>query len=221
MQAIRQAIRQAFRWQLLLLALCLLFAAPLTASAEKTNWVDNNYDFHKIQKALIYDIELTDTEEFESDLLEQTLQEDYWKNATRPKYRPLDAKKAAVLSPENPQLAADVYIKAELLKWHDDSYEKPGYTSWETKQSRRTKKLPNGEKIEETYDITVPVYHPPQTVYTSTVRLRFEVFDSKTGQKVMARDELRLRDSSHHGQKGIFGRICKSFFDDLNKKITR
>ena len=188
-----QAIRQAFRWQLLLLALCLLFAAPLTASAEKTNWVDNNYDFHKIQKALIYDIELTDTEEFESDLLEQTLQEDYWKNATRPKYRPLDAKKAAVLSPENPQLAADVYIK----------------------------KLPNGEKIEETYDITVPVYHPPQTVYTSTVRLRFEVFDSKTGQKVMARDELRLRDSSHHGQKGIFGRICKSFFDDLNKKITR
>ena len=221
MQAIRQAIRQAFRWQLLLLALCLLFAAPLTASAEKTNWVDNNYDFHKIQKALIYDIELTDTEEFESDLLEQTLQEDYWKNATRPKYRPLDAKKAAVLSPENPQLAADVYIKAELLKWHDDSYEKPGYTSWETKQSRRTKKLPNGEKVEETYDITVPVYHPPQTVYTSTVRLRFEVFDSKTGQKVMARDELRLRDSSHHGQKGIFGRICKSFFDDLNKKITR
>lgn len=216
-----QAIRQAFRWQLLLLALCLLFAAPLTASAEKTNGVDSNYDFHKIQKALIYEIELTDTEEFESDLLEQTLQEDYWKNATRPKYRPLDAKKAAVLSPENPQLAADVYIKAELLKWHDDSYEKPGYTSWETKQSRRTKKLPNGEKIEETYDITVPVYHPPQTVYTSTVRLRFEVFDSKTGQKVMARDELRLRDSSHHGQKGIFGRICKSFFDDLNKKITR
>ena len=108
-----QTIRQAFRWQLLLLALCLLFAAPLTASAEKTNWVDNNYDFHKIQKALIYEIELTDTEEFESDLLEQTLQEDYWKNATRPKYRPLDAKKAAVLSPENPQLAADVYIKAE------------------------------------------------------------------------------------------------------------
>ena len=215
-----QTIRQAFRWQLLLLALCLLFAAPLTASAEKTNWVDNNYDFHKIQKALIYEIELTDTEEFESDLLEQTLQEDYWKNATRPKYRPLDAKKAAVLSPENPQLAADVYIKAELLKWHDDSYEKPGYTSWETKQSRRTKKLPNGEKVEETYDITVPVYHPPQTVYTSTVRLRFEVFDSKTGQKVMARDELRLRDSSHHGQKGIFGRICKSFFNDLKKKIN-
>ena len=52
-----------------LLALCLIFAATLPASAEKTNWVDDSYDFHKIQKALIYDIELTDTEEFESDLL--------------------------------------------------------------------------------------------------------------------------------------------------------
>ena len=204
-----------------LLALCLIFAATLPASAEKTNWVDDSYDFHKIQKALIYDIELTDTEEFESDLLEQTLQEDYWKNAMRPKYQVLDAAKASLLSPENPQLAADAYIKAELLKWHDDSYVKPAYTSWETRKATRTKRMPNGEKIEETYYTEVPVYHPPQTVYTSTVRLRFEVFDSKTGKKVMARDELRLRDDSHHGQKGIFGRICKSFFDDLNKKITR
>ena len=216
-----QAIRQAFRWQLLLLALCLLFAAPLTASAEKTNWVDNNYDFHKIQKALIYEIELTDTEEFESDLLEQTLQEDYWKNATRPKYRPLDAQKAALLSPENPQLAADVYIKAELLKWHDDSYIKEAYTSWETRHAKRTKKLPNGDKVEEDYSYTVPVHHPARTIYTSTVRLRFEVFDSKTNKRVMARDELRLRDDSHHGQQGIFGRISKSFFDDLGKQIRQ
>lgn len=203
-----------------LMALCLVFSAALPVSAEKTDWADSNYDFHKIQKALIYDIELSDTEEFESDLLEQTLQEEYLKNAMRPGYRVLDAQKAALLSPENPVAAADVYIKAELLKWHDDSYEKPAYTSWETQRSTRTRKLPNGEKIEDTYYTTVPVYHPPQIIYTSTVRLRFEVFDSKTGQRVMARDELRLRDDSHHGQKGIFGRICKSFFNDLKKKIN-
>lgn len=205
----------------LILLVCLLLLPALPVSAEKTNWVDKDYDFHKIQKALVYDVVLTDKAEFESDLLEQTLAEDYLKNAQRPKYQVIRPDKAAILSPENPQLAADVYIKAELLTWHDDSYVKPAYTSWETKQAKRTKRDAKGNKIEETYDITVPVHHPPQTIYTSTVRLKFEVFDSKTNKRIMARDELRLRDDSRHGQKGIFGRISKSFFDDLGKKISR
>ncbi|SHK38247.1 hypothetical protein SAMN05216582_10348 [Selenomonas ruminantium] len=199
--------------------LCLLLLPALPASAEKTDWVDKNYDFSKVHKALVYDIVLTDTSEFESDLLEQTLQEDYLKNAQRPKYQLIRPEKAAVLSPENPQAAADIYIKAELLKWHDDSYIKEPYTSWETKTGSRTKKMPDGSKIEETYQYTVPVYHPARTIYTSTVRLKFEVFDAKTNQRIMARDELRLRDDSQHGQKGIFGRISKSFFDDLGKKL--
>ncbi len=125
------------------------------------------------------------------------------------------------ISPDNPNEAADVYIKAELLKWHDDSYIREAYTSWETKHAKRTKKLPNGSKIEEDYSYTVPVHHPPKTIYTSTVRLRFEVFDSKTNKRVMARDELRLRDDSYQGQKGIFGRITKSFFNDLGKQIAQ
>lgn len=113
----------------LLILLCLLLLSTVTASAEKTNWVDNNYDFHKVQKAVVYDITLTDTGEFESDLLEQTLQEEYMKNAQRPKYRLITPDKAAVLSPGNPNEAGDIYIKAELLKWHNDSYIKEGYTS--------------------------------------------------------------------------------------------
>lgn len=201
--------------------LCLLLLPALPVHAEKTDWVDKDYDFHKVQKALVYDVELLDKAEFESDLLEQTLQEDYLKNAQRPKYQVIRPDKAALLSPDNPQGAADIYIKGELLKWHNDSYIKPAYTSWETKQVKRTKRMPNGSKVEETYDVTVPVHHPEQTIYTSTVRLKFEVFDAKTNKRIMARDELRLRDDSYHGQKGIFGRISKSFFDDLNKKISR
>lgn len=75
--------------------------------------------------------------------------------------------------------------------------------------------------MKESYEYTVPVYYPPRTIPTSTVRIKFEVFDAKTNKLVMARDELRLRDDSDHGQKGIFGRISKSFFDDLWKKISR
>lgn len=204
----------------LLLALCLLLLSAAPASAEKTDWADKDYDFSQIKSAIVCDIELTDKSEFESDLLELTLQEDYQKNAKRPKYKYLTAEKAKVLSPDNPKGAADVYIKAALLKWHDDAYIKPGYTSWERQTAYRTKTV-NGQKVREEYSITVPVQHPPQTIYTSTVRLRFEVFDAKTDKRIMARDELRLRDNSHHGQKGIFGRICKSFFDDLNKKLSK
>ena len=214
-------LKQLPEWQKVVICLCLLLLPALSVSAEKTNWVDKDYDFHKIQKALIYDVVLTDTAEMDNDLLEQVLREDYLKNAMRPKYKVIRPDKAAVLSPDNPNEAADVYIKAELLKWHDDSYIKEAYTSWETRHAKRTKKLPNGSKVEEDYSYTVPVHHPARTIYTSTVRLRFEVFDSKTNKRVMARDELRLRDDSHHGQQGIFGRISKSFFDDLGKQIRQ
>lgn len=210
-----------FPWQSLVMMLCLLLLTSPPASAEKTDWVDKDYDFSKIQKAIVHDIVLTDKQEFESDLLEVTLQEDYQKNAQRPKYKALTPAKAALLSPEDPKGAADIYITAELLKWHDDSYVKPAYTSWERQKATRTKKLPNGQKVEETYYVEVPVYHPPKTIYTSTVRIRFDVYDAKTDQRIMARDELRLRDDSYRGQKGIFGRICKSFFNDLNKKLSK
>ena len=215
------SLKHGQSWQKIILLLCILFLPALSVSAEKTNWVDKDYDFHKIQKALIYDVVLTDTAEMDNDLLEQVLREDYLKNAMRPKYKVIRPDKAAVLSPDNPNEAADVYIKAELLKWHDDSYIKEAYTSWETRHAKRTKKLPNGSKVEEDYSYTVPVHHPARTIYTSTVRLRFEVFDSKTNKRIMARDELRLRDDSHHGQQGIFGRISKSFFDDLGKQIRQ
>ena len=216
-----KTLLQSFHWQKLLLLLCLLLLPTLPVNAEKTDWYDKDYNFSQIKRAVVYDVLLTDTAEFESDLLNQTLQEEYLKNAQRPQYHLIRPDKAAVLSPGNPNEAADVYIKCELLKWHNDSYIKEPYTTWESRTATRTKKLPNGQKVSETYSYTVPVYHPARTVYTSTVRLKFEVFDSKTNKRIMARDELRLRDDSNHGEKGIFGRISKSFFDDLNKKITR
>ena len=113
---------------------------------------------------------------------------------------------------------ADVYVTAELLQWHDDFYIKPEYTSWERKEMTRTKHHRDGKKTKEIYYITVPVVHPPERVNTSTVRIRFDVYDSSTGKQIFSRDEIRVRDHSTRGEKGIFGRICKSFFEDLDKK---
>ena len=206
-------------WRSLIAVCCLVVAFAVPVSAEKVDWADKSYDFTKVQRALVYELAFAEDSGLDNDLMEQVLQEDYQKNAARPPYKVIDPAKAQVLSPEDPHLAADVYITAELVKWEDGSYVKPGYTSYETRTSKRKKHHSDGSVTEESYDITVPVYHPEETVYTSTVRLRFEVYDSRTGKRVMARDELRERDASRHGQQGIFGRISKSFFDDLGKKL--
>ena len=210
------------KWRRILIAvLCLLLFPALPAGAEKTEWSDSSYDFSKLDRVLIYDVTVDESSGLNDDLLEQVIQDEYMKNAVRPKYHMISLDSAKAMSPDDPNQAADAYVKAELLEWQDGSYVKPAYTSWETRRGTRTVKRSDGKRYEETYTYTVPVDHPPQTIYTSTVRIRFEVFDSKTGKRVMARDELRLRDNSEHGQKGIFGRISKAFFDSFGKKINK
>ena len=194
----------------------LLMLCPLATHAEKVHWEDKAYDFSNIQRAIVYDIEIVDTSEIPSDLTEKVVQEEYWKTASKPPYKLMHPDKDAVLYPQD---MADIYVKAAILKWHDDYYIKPAYTSWETRSATRKVKRSDGSWYDETYYYTIPVYHPEKTIYTSTVRVKFDVYDNKTNKLIMSRDELRERDDSYHGQQGIFGRISKSFFDDLGKKI--
>ena len=207
---------QSWRW---LLVLCLLMAYPLAASAEKINWVDEHYDFTRVKKAIVYDVVVVDKSEIDNDLIEAVMLEEYLKTAARPPYKMIRADKTVAISPGSPLEGADIYVMAEMLKWHNDSYVVEAYTSWETRTATRKVKRSNGTWHEERYDYTVPVYHPARTIPTSTVRVRFDVYDAKTGKKVMSRDELRKRDSSDHGQQGIFEKKKKKFFDDLGDKI--
>ncbi|MBR3458555.1 MAG: hypothetical protein IKH16_10460 [Selenomonadaceae bacterium] len=209
------------KWCSLLLMAFLVVCFALPASAEKTDWEDKSYDFSRAQRVVVYDVALKDTAEFENDLIGQVLQEEYEKCAARPKYD-MVRQRGLTGPPAGTALEnADLYVTAELLKWHDDSYIKPEYTTYEKKEFTRVKKHSDGSKSTEKYYVTVPVVHPPEKIYTSTVRMRFDVYDARTGNRVMARDETRLRDESHHGQRGIFGRISKSFFEDLGKKMHR
>ena len=169
----------------LLLTLLMLLALSAIAAAEKTDWYDKSYDFSKVKRALIYDVTLTDTAEFDSELLDRVLQEEYLKNAQRPKYevvsleqalrrislaegsdldrlRQQEQAKAEEIFSRNLPKIADVYIKAELLKWHDDFHIVPQYTSWETKTITRTHRNKDGSTYTTKDYITVPVVHPPQ-----------------------------------------------------------
>ncbi|MBR6906264.1 MAG: hypothetical protein IKN33_04895 [Selenomonadaceae bacterium] len=207
------------KWIMMLLALSIFVLGASPASAEKYDWQDENYQFSKVKRVWVEDIVLTDTNEFPSEILNKLLPEEYWKNANRLEEKLFTGKNTLSVKLDDPKPLSDVYVTAELLKWHDDSYIKPAYTSWETRRSTRTVRRSDGSTYEEEYHTTVPVYHPEQLIYTSTVQVRFDVYDTKTGAKILTRDELRLRDDSRQGQRGIFGRICKSFFDDLRKKL--
>ena len=210
------------KWRrILMTAVCLLTAFVLPVSAEKSDWSDSTYDFTKVKRVLIYDITFDERSGLNDDLVEKLVQEEYLKTAGKPKYEMLRPDKAEKLSPGAPNQAADLYVTAELLNWQDGSYVKEGYTTWESRTSKREIKHKDGSKTEETYTTTVPVYHPPKTVYTSTVRVRFKAIDAKTEKCVIERDEERERDDSRQGQRGIFGRISKSFFDDLGKKLKK
>ena len=206
-------------WRTLFTSIFLLAIFALPAGAEKLDRTDPSYDFTRVKRVLIYDVTVDERSELRDDLDLRLAQEEYLKTAARPKYEMLRPDKAETLSPGAPDLAADLYVTAEILYWHDDSYIKPEYTTWETRTATREKKHPDGSKTTETYTTEVPVFHPAQTIYTSTVRVRFKVCDPKTGNCVMERDERRERDNSRHGQQGIFGRISKAFFDDLGKKL--
>ena len=207
------------KWIMMLLALSIFVLGASPASAEKYDWQDETYPFSKVKRVWVEDIVLTDTNEFPSEILNKLLPEEYWKNANRLEEKLFTGKNTLSVKLDDPKSLSDVYVTAELLKWHDDSYIKPAYTSWETRRSTRTVRRSDGSTYEEEYHTTVPVYHPEQLIYTSTVQVRFDVYDTKTGAKILTRDELRLRDDSRQGQKGIFGRICKAFFDDLRKKL--
>ena len=196
------------------------FAFTLSvANAEKTNWEDKTYDFKRAQKVVVYNFTNRDTAEFNDDIMLQVIKDEFWKQAKNfHNYTVIEGQGAPDTG--KPLEGADLYIVTDLVNWHDDSYTRPGYTSWETRHEKRRVHRSDGSSYDEDYSYSVPVHHPPTTVYTSSVRVKFNVFDAKTGKRVYARDDNRDRDDKH-AQQGMFGRIVHSFFEDFNSKLRK
>ena len=182
-----------------------------TVSAEKTDWSDKNYDFPSIWRVELKELKISSSAEMPNEVMEQVLQDEYEKIAKNKNY------KNYKLVDEG----ADVYLDVEIMKWHDDEYIKPAYTTWETKEIEETKRHSDGSKSKKTRTIQVPVEHPARRVATSTIEVKFDVYDIKSGKKIMSRVDSRTRDDSERGQKNMFIRIAKSFFDDFSKKLKK
>jgi hypothetical protein len=62
------------------------------------------------------------------------------------------------------------------------------------------------------------VTYPPRRVDVSTIEMTLKVYESRSGMEIFSRRDVRDRED-FQAQKGMYGRICNSFFEDVGKKI--
>ena len=189
-----------------MMLLC-LFLIPQIVSAEKTDFDDKSFNFKAVRKIVVRDLTAEVALGGVGAIQQQKLLSTYQENAKK-------LKKAEVVTEGD----GDLIIECKIIKWKDDYYIVPERTVWEDKRKTRRIRDYEGNWIEETYYVTVPVTYPPYRVDTSDLIVNFEVYDAKTGKMVFGREDNRTRNDAQ-AQIGMFGRMCNSFFNDFNKKL--
>ncbi len=213
---------------------------PRAALAEKTDWKDKSYDFSRVRRVLVYDVDLS-AASFNSDLKAHKYASDFPEYARKLGCEVLteeearrrisltigvdldtvaktDPDKAQALFAENLSRVADAYVKSRVLKWENSYYIQPEHTEWEQKRVDRSYRDRNGHWVNDYYYITVPVTYPPRRVDVSTLNMSFEAYDAKTGKMIFGREDDRDR-QDYDAQDGMYERICKSFFGDFGNKL--
>lgn len=231
------------RWTLLRVMVLGLWIAllPLTVSAEKVDWKDPGFDFHRVHRVLLADIE-TSAARFDSPMMEQKVRSSYPTFAKKMKCQFItgdqarrqmslllgvdletmfrtDPQRASQLYRENLTKVADVWVEGKIKVWKNDYYIEPQRTVWEQKRMERRVYDRNGIGHNESYYVTVPVTYPARRVDVSSLTISFEVHDARTGRLVMGRDDIRSR-QDYNAHDGMYERICKSFFSDFGDKIN-
>jgi hypothetical protein len=223
---------------------CLILYLPQTAYADKDSWHDPDYGFTKIDTALIYDIDLSQIA-LDNTALQKTLSHDYLAAAQRTKCTILDQDKVerrmslslgqdvGNLLQHDPDAGqalfgqhlsefADIYIKASLDTYKLIWYHHEARTEWEPKTYDDTVYDKDGHPHTITRHEIVPVYHPAYDSADADVRLSFHVYDAKTHKEIATRTEERVRSNCDNSDlKGVYGRICSAYFNDLNKLMKK
>ena len=213
---------------------------PQAASAEKTDWKDKSYDFSRVRRILVYDLDFAGTE-FSSSMKEHKYQQDFMEYAKKlgcevltyeqawrrvslalgvdlDKMAAANADQAMTLFQDNLTRVADAYINSRVLKWENNYYIEPERTVWEQKRVDRSYRDKNGRWVNDYYYITVPVTYPPRRVDYSRLNMSFEVYDAKTGKMIFGREDARDREG-YGEHDGMYERICKAFFSEFGDKL--
>ena len=216
-----------------------LAVLPQAASAEKTDWQDKSYDFSRVRRVLVYDVDLS-AANFGGSMKEHKYKGDFpsyakklecevltyeeaWRRVSLAigvdldRLAATDANRAVALFDENLSKVADAWVTSRVLKWEETYYIQPERTVWETRRIDRGYRS-DGHWVNDYYTITVPVTYPPRRVDISRVNMSFEAYDAKTGKLIFGREDDRDREGSNN-HCGMYERICKSFFGDFGSKI--
>ena len=215
---------------------------PQNVSAEKTDWFDRNFYFRNIRTVIVFDVTADRRAEYGGSIALRNMQDTFVQNAQKNlrcqilseaqarralSYElGMDLESLAYSNPErarkivedNAYRIADAGIFANVDVWENNYYIQPARTVWESKRETYTYYDHHGRRHEETRYIQVPVTYPPQRVDVSSIQVSLQVFEARNHNLIFARKDVRDRED-YSAQKGMFGRICNSFFEDFNKKL--
>jgi len=214
-----------------------LIALPHTADAEKTDWFDRGFNFHNIRSVILFDA----TGNYGGSIEQRNMQDTYVENARKLKCNIITEAQARrtigyqlgmdldLLARSNPlhvqQLImqnanriADAWVTANVDNLDHSYYIEPARTVWESRRQTRTWRDRHGNRQEETYYVQVPVTYPPRRVDNTSIQMTLQMFEARSGSMIFARKDVRDR-QDYQAEKGMFGRITNSFFEDVGKKI--
>ena len=223
---------------ILLLTMIIL---PQTVSAEKTDWFERSYNFRNIRSVILFDATFSSGLDYGGSIALRNLQDTYVPNSRKLKCNiiteaqarrtigyqlGMDLESLAYSNPgqarqiimQNAYRIADAWVTANADNWENSSYVIPARTVWEQKRETRSYYDAWGHRREETYYVQVPVTYPPRRVDVSSIQMTLQLYEARTGSLIFARKDVRDRED-YQAQKGMFGRITNSFFEDVGKKI--
>ena len=213
------------------LCLLALLIMPQNVSATKNDWIDPGYNFRSVRSAVLLDASSLNSGFGLSGAAIQSLRSAFDGASQKLKCAVIFESQLAgggrnlysdgrYSAPDLQSVAAraDIAIKCQITKWNDRSYVIPARTVWEDRRETRSIRDRDGNWIEEVYYVTVPVTYPPRRVDISEITAMFEAYDTRTGRLVFSREDIRDREE-FSAQSKMFGRMCNSFFEDLQKRI--
>jgi len=219
-----------------------IMSLPQIVSAEKTDWFDRHFNFRNIRTVIVFDLTTNNANNYGGSIALRNMQDTFIQNAqknlrcnviTEAQARrslayqlgmdleslaysnPVQARKVII---DNAYRIADAGVFGNVDAWENNYYIEPERTVWESKRESYTYYDHYGRRHEKVRYIQVPVTYPPRRVDVSTIQMTLQVYEARRGEMIFARKDVRDRED-YQAQKGMFGRICNSFFEDFNKKI--
>lgn len=133
---------------------------------------------------------------------------------------PLQTPAPVIIPQEAMDAKADAYVTAQLLAYQVGTGLIPAHTEWNSYSVRDVYYDRDGHPHWFYHDVSYPVYVPDAYVPIATVRVRFAVYDVKTGKLISYSEDARTRGSSDD-LRGVYQRILDRFFKNLKKEIQK